>query len=50
MTPALYRRGNIMHKLDAENRVQAVARASREGLLVEDGIPLTDRQDRALIA
>jgi DNA-binding NarL/FixJ family response regulator len=41
---------NIMHKLDAENRVQAVARASREGLLVEDGTPLTDRQDRALIA
>jgi DNA-binding NarL/FixJ family response regulator len=41
---------NIMRKLDAENRVQAVARATREGLLVEDGTPLTDRQDRALIA
>lgn len=41
---------NIMHKLSAENRVQAVARATREGLLVEDGVRLSEKADRALIA
>jgi DNA-binding NarL/FixJ family response regulator len=41
---------NIMHKLDAENRVQAVARATREGLLSEDSIPQAEYQDRALTA
>jgi DNA-binding NarL/FixJ family response regulator len=40
---------NIMHKLNAENRVQAVARATRDGLLVDD-IPLTDEHARALTA
>lgn len=30
---------NIMHKLSAENRVQAVARATREGLLPTPSIP-----------
>jgi DNA-binding NarL/FixJ family response regulator len=40
---------NIMHKLNAENRVQAVARATREGLLVDD-IPLTDERAGALTA
>jgi two-component system NarL family response regulator len=41
---------NIMHKLNAENRVQAVARATREGLLVDDEIPLTDERAGALTA
>jgi two-component system response regulator DevR len=41
---------NIMRKLGADNRVQAVARATRDGLLVEHGVPLTDQRDRALTA
>jgi two-component system response regulator DegU len=41
---------NIMRKLDAENRVQAVARATREGLLSDDMIPLAEDHDRALTA
>ena len=41
---------NIMRKLGADNRVQAVARATRDGLLVEQGVPLTDQHDRALTA
>jgi DNA-binding NarL/FixJ family response regulator len=41
---------NIMHKLNAENRVQAVARATRDGLLAEDTLPPADDRDRALIA
>lgn len=40
---------NIMHKLNAENRVQAVARATRDGLLGEDGLPPPEER-RALIA
>jgi two-component system nitrate/nitrite response regulator NarL len=41
---------NIMHKLNAENRVQAVARATRDGLLAEDGLSLPEEHHRALIA
>jgi DNA-binding NarL/FixJ family response regulator len=41
---------NIMHKLNAENRVQAVARATREGLLVDDGMPESEDRPRALTA
>jgi DNA-binding NarL/FixJ family response regulator len=41
---------NIMHKLGADNRVQAVARASRDGFLVEHGTSLTDPYDKALTA
>jgi len=41
---------NIMHKLSAENRVQAVARATREGLLPDGGLPLAENHDTALIA
>jgi DNA-binding NarL/FixJ family response regulator len=41
---------NIMHKLSAENRVQAVARATREGLLSEDTTHPAEKDDRALIA
>jgi DNA-binding NarL/FixJ family response regulator len=41
---------NIMRKLDAENRVQAVARATREGLLSDGGVPLAENHDRALSA
>jgi len=41
---------NIMRKLSADNRVQAVARATRDGLLVEHGVPLTDQHDGALTA
>jgi DNA-binding NarL/FixJ family response regulator len=41
---------NIMHKLNAENRVQAVARATREGLLAEDGSSPVGESRHALIA
>ena len=41
---------NIMHKLSAENRVQAVARATREGLLPTASIPEAPSQKSALTA
>jgi hypothetical protein len=39
-----------MQGLNAENRVQVAARATREGLLSNGGIPLAENHDRALIA
>lgn len=41
---------NIMHKLRADNRVQAVARATRDGLLVVPDAPEATKPDSALIA
>ena len=41
---------NIMHKLNAENRVQAVARATRDGLLADDGPSLPEERGHALTA
>ena len=39
-----------MQRLSADHQIQAVARATREGLLSEPSFPLTDKSDRALIA
>jgi len=36
--------------LNAENRVQAVARATRDGLLAEDSLSPADERARALTA
>jgi DNA-binding NarL/FixJ family response regulator len=41
---------NIMRKLDAENRVQAVARATREGLLPDGDAPSVENHNRVLSA
>lgn len=41
---------NIMHKLGVDNRVQAVARATREGLVSEESVSQPETGDRAMIA